>query len=89
MQPRLVPILGSNRGPSQPQLARKCAAALGSSPDFRMVYNRAQGIPACTAGRFPLKGNYTTTIQRPTLLGWAFSFARNPHQAGLSAILRV
>ena len=31
----------------------------------------------------------STTIQRPTLLGWAFSFARNPHHAGLSAILRV
>jgi hypothetical protein len=31
----------------------------------------------------------STTIQRPTLLGWALSFLRNPHQAGLSAILRV
>ena len=30
-----------------------------------------------------------TTIKRPTLLGWALSFLRNPHQAGLSAILRV
>jgi len=36
-----------------------------------------------------LAPNFTTTIQRPTLLGWALSFLRNPHQAGLSAILRV
>ena len=32
---------------------------------------------------------FTTTIQRPTLLGWALSFLRDPHRAGLSAILRV
>ena len=25
-----------------------------------MVYNRAYGVLACVAGRFPLKGNYTT-----------------------------
>ncbi len=36
-----------------------------------------------------LAPNFTTTIQRPTLLGWALSFLRDPHQAGLSAILRV
>ena len=36
-----------------------------------------------------LAPNFTTTIQLPTLLGWAFSFARNSHHAGLSAILRV
>ncbi len=27
-----------------------------------MVYNRAYGVLACVAGRFPLKGNYTTKI---------------------------
>ena len=59
------------------------------SPDFLMVYNHAHGIPACTAGRFPLMGNYTTTIQRPTVLGWAFSFAGSPSRAGFGVVLRV
>ena len=54
-----------------------------------MVYNRAYGVLACVAGRFPLKGNYTTTIQRPTVLGWAFSFAGSAHHAGFRAVLRV
>jgi len=31
----------------------------------------------------------TTTIQRPTVLGWAFSFAGSPGRAGFRAILRV
>lgn len=28
-----------------------------------MVYNRAYGVLACVAGRFPIKGNYTTKSQ--------------------------
>ena len=31
-----------------------------------MVYNRAYGVLACVAGRFPLKGNYTTK-QKPLI----------------------
>lgn len=30
-----------------------------------MVYNRAYGVLACVAGRFPLKGNYTTKTAFP------------------------
>jgi len=30
-----------------------------------------------------------TTIQRPTVLGWAFSFADSAHHAGFRAVLRV
>ena len=54
-----------------------------------MVYNRAYGVLACVAGRFPLKGNYTTNIQRPTVLSWAFSFADSARHAGFRAVLRV
>ena len=31
----------------------------------------------------------TTTIQRPTVLGWAFSYAGSAHCAGFRALLRV
>lgn len=44
----------------EPREGRECAVEAELSPDFRMVYNHAHGIPACTARRFPLKGNYTT-----------------------------
>ena len=54
-----------------------------------MVYNRAYGVLACVAGRFPLKGNYTTNTQRPTVLSWAFLFVESPRHAGLRAIVRV
>lgn len=32
-----------------------------------MVYNRAYGVLACVAGRFPLKGNYTTKLKKPLI----------------------
>ena len=64
----------SSRCRREPREGRECAVETELSPDFRMVYNHAHGIPASTAGRFPLKGNYTTKIQRPTVLSWAFSF---------------
>src|SRR6218665_3897722 len=57
--------------------------------DARPVLNHAHGGHARAAGRFPLLGNYTTTIQRPTVLGWAFSFAAFVHHAGFQSILRV
>ncbi len=38
---------------------------------------------------FRLLVNYATTIQRPTVLGWAFSFAGSAHCAGFRALLRV
>jgi len=47
---------------------RKCAETAELSPDFRMVYSHGHGVLACKAGRFPIRGNYTTTIQRPTVL---------------------
>ena len=41
-----------------------------------MVYNHAQGIPASTAGRFPLKGNYTTKLINPPFDGFFFEIMR-------------
>lgn len=43
----------------------ECAVEAELSSDFRMVYNHTHGIPASTAGRFPLKGNYTTSPHAP------------------------
>ena len=53
---------------------RKCAETAKVHPDLRIVYNFAYGVLAGEAGRFSLVGNYTTKIQRPTVLSWAFSF---------------
>ena len=39
--------------------------------------------------RFKVRAESTTTIQRPTVLGWAFSFAESAHHAGLPPVLRV
>ena len=39
-----------------------------------MVYNHAHGVLACAAGRFPLKGNYTTTQGRPAASGGVFFY---------------
>lgn len=35
-----------------------------------MVYNRAYGVLACVAGRFPLKGNYTTKVSNASAPGF-------------------
>lgn len=53
---------------------RKCAETAKVYPDLRIVYNLAYGVVAGEAGRFSLVGDYTTTIQRPTSIGWVFSF---------------
>ena len=53
---------------------RKCAETAKVHPDARIVYNHAHADLARKAGRFPVTGNYTTKIQRPTVLSWAFSF---------------
>lgn len=68
---------------------RKCAETAKVHPDLRIVYNLAYGVLAGEAGRFSLVGDYTTTIQRPTVLGWAFSFAESARHAGFRAVLRV
>ena len=68
---------------------RKCAETAKVHPDLRIVYNLTYGVLAGEAGRFSLVGDYTTTIQRPTVLGWAFLFAGSAHCAGFRAILRV
>ena len=39
--------------------------------------------------RFHLLLKSTTTIQRPTVLGWAFLFVESARHAGFRAILRV
>ncbi len=38
---------------------------------------------------FPVARNYTTKIQRPTVLSWAFSFVLSANHAGFAPILRV
>ena len=53
------------------------------------MYNSAYGGNARVAGWFPLAGNYTTTIRRPTVLGWAFSLPDPTWYAGFTRILRV
>lgn len=68
---------------------RKCAETAKVHPDLRIVYNLAYGVLAGEAGRFSLVGNYTTTIQRPTVLSWAFSFLDPAEHAGFARILRV
>ncbi len=72
-----------------PTTASKCAAATVFPSDAPVAYNHAYGVLIRGEGRFPLTGNYTTTIQRPTVLSWAFSFVDSARHAGLPAILRV
>ena len=43
---------------------RKCAETAKVHPDLRIVYNLAYGVLADEAGRFPVTGNYTTTIYK-------------------------
>jgi len=45
--------------------ASKCAGATASPSDAPVVYNHAYGGYVRVAGKFPLVGNYTTTIQKP------------------------
>ena len=68
---------------------RKCAETAKVHPDLRIVYNLAYGVLAGEAGRFSLVWDYTTKIQRPTVLGWAFPFLLPANHAGFAPILRV
>lgn len=43
-----------------------------------MVYNRAYGVLACVAGRFPLKGNYTTIYSKPNPYRLGFFLPETP-----------
>ena len=47
---------------SLPTTASKCAVATVFPSDAPVAYNHAYGVPCREAGRFPLTGNYSTTI---------------------------
>ena len=55
-----------------------------SGPVAQSVEQRIEN--PCVGGSIP---SQATTIQRPTVLGWAFSFADSARHAGFRAILRV
>lgn len=83
MPPCSVRFGRSTHRPSRPESARKCAEALVFSSGSRIVYNHARGFPACTSGRFPLKGNYTTTILLSALFYKAFFFSAGSTSTGI------
>ena len=61
-----------------------CARIRGSGPVAQSVEQRIEN--PCVGGSIP---SQATKSQRPTVLGWAFSFAGSAHCAGSRAILRV
>ena len=60
-------------------------------PDHLIHGSLAQSVEQLAFNQLVVGSNPTrpTTIQRPTVLGWAFSFVGSPSRAGFRAILHV
>ena len=57
--------------------------------DFPTTARIDASFPADEQAGFAPEVYSATNIQRPTVLGWAFSFVASPSHAGFRAILRV
>jgi hypothetical protein len=60
MPPCLVPILEIESQNVTARTSEEVRGGVVFPSDFRMGYSDAHGIPASTAGRFPVTGTYTT-----------------------------